>query len=323
MRKSRCCTAVIWRFGPRRRRCSDCLKTWRVRCKKRGRPKLRADRRLARRVLVHRTGLAQLAKRRGLSPQALSHRVLKELERQLSKPYLPEVPPGASILICDGMWRTFNDSRWVLYLMAVRPTGANRATFIDPLLLRGNESKGGWEKALATIPSKLRRSIQALVVDDFGGCTTIASDNEWVLQLCHFHLLAQIKARLGARRKRAVKHRAKKLRAFKLVQLALLTQDAAQLESAIERLTAIHSTRGLQWKFRNLLREFIRRLGDYRAFRNHCHLNLPRTTGCAESMVRVIRDLMRRTRGIKTARAFRLWVTNYIRSRPEIACNGA
>lgn len=211
----------------------------------------------------------------------------------------------------------------MLYLMALRPLTGNRAVFLDPLLLRGTETKLGWQMALGTIPIICRTRIKAFVVDNFSGCTSIAKDNGWVLQLCHFHLIAHLKSMLGGVRRRSLQDGPLRKEAFRLVRIALATADSGLLGSSLDRLEAIHGERILQWKFKDRLREFIRRIDAYRAYRNHPELGLPRTTGSAESMVRVVSDLMRRTRGISSPDAYKLWVTNYIRARPEITCNPA
>lgn len=323
MRKSPCCAATIRRFGGRRRQCAYCLKTWRVRKRRRGRPRLRADPKLLHRVFRQHRTLTELADRRGLSRQAVGHRFLAELGRQLIRERRQLEPSGGSILICDALWCRFRGRLWVLYLMAIRPVDGNRAFFLDPLLSHGPESRTGWERALSTIPSEQRTRIRAFVVDNFKGCTTIARENSWVLQLCHFHIIATLRAKLGGVRRRDLKDGPLRQEAFRLIKAALKTADQVELDACLDRIRALHAETSLHRKIRHMLREFIRRIAEYRAYRAHPHLALPRTTGSAESMVRVIRDLMRRTRNFSSPRAFRLWVTNYIRVRPEIACNRA
>jgi hypothetical protein len=258
-----------------------------------------------------------------MTRQALGHRFLSELDRQLTRGKRDLAPAAETILICDALWCRFKGRLWVLYLMALRPISGDCATFLDPLLAHGPESKSGWQRALSTIPVDHRAKIRALVVDNFAGCTTIAKENRWILQLCHFHLIATLRAKLGGVRRLNLKDRALRLEAFQLVRIALKTSDKEQLEACLARIKIIHDDALLQWKIRDLLREFLRRIAHYRAYRAYPQLALPRTTGSAESMVRVLRDLMRRTRSLSSPRAFKLWATNYIRHRPKIACNAA
>src|SRR2546422_717570 len=73
---------------------------------------------------------------------------------------------------------------------------------------------------------------------------------------------------------------------------------------------------------RMVVREFLRRTDQFRAYRKHPHLNLPTTTGTVEAMGRILRDLMRRTRSVRSPKALRLWATAMIRMHPELTCNG-
>lgn len=321
MRKTRCCETESRKFGPGRRQCCACGKTWRPRPKKRGRPGLRTDRRLLQRVFGQRRSLTELAKNRGLSRQALSHRFRKQLARQMAVPHPGNQHVGDTILLADGIWFKFKRRPWVLYLMALRPVEGNLAKFIDPVVLPGQESKTRWEQALATIPADQRAGIRALVVDNFGGCTTIAKRNKWVLQLCNFHLLAQFQARLGRNRPRAVTAHQLRAQAYREVDLALATPDTGLLGSALNRMILLSDSLALPWKYRNMLRESTRRIDDYRAYLVHPELRLPRTTGSAESMNRVVKDLLARIRSLSTPKSLRLWLTNYIRTRPGIVCN--
>lgn len=276
-----------------------------------------------RRVLLQHRSLIEIARNRGISKQALSHRFLTELARQFKRARNTRGRWGSSILIVDGLWFRFKGQPWVIYLMALRPVNSNVATFMDPFVLPGRESASGWIRALGTIPLIRRSRVRAIVVDDFAGCTTIAKQNQWVIQLCHFHMLARLRARLGHRRPRGVSLRPLRQQAYQLVRTALYTDDAGELAAALKELRSRYIDSELPWKYRNILRQFVRRIQAYRAYRTHPHLNLPKTTGSAESMGRVIRDLMRRTRNVSTPKALELWVKNYIRLRPQIQCNSS
>lgn len=321
MGKSPCCGVRSWRFGERRRRCSACRKTWRIRARKRGRPSLRLDDRLIRNVLLEHRSLTELAKRSRLTRQALSYRFLRALEARLLRSKAEYRANGNDlVLLIDGLWFRFKRRPWVLYLMAFKPSQDDRAVFIDPVLQQGMESREGWHRALNTIPSASRARIRAVVSDNFAGCTTLAEWNGWILQLCHFHLLASLRTRLGAFHRNTVGARALRQEGYQLVRTALTTNNSDCLSSATIRLRELADDPGMPWKFGNILREFVRRLPNYRAYQLHPHLRLPRTTGSVESMGRVIRDVMRRTRNVTTPAALNLWVTNYLRLRPEIIC---
>jgi hypothetical protein len=320
MGKSPCCDEIVWVLANRRRRCKRCLRTWRVRSKKRGRPRRRQDSRLIDRVLLKRRSLTELAAERRLTRQALSYRFLRALERR-RRPAAVALN-GDSILLVDGVWFRFKRRPWVLYLMATRPLEGQQATFRMPLLLEGPESKTAWLKALDTIPSADRMRIRALVCDSFVGSRSIARAKGWILQLCHFHLIAQFRRRLGYKNLRMPSRRFRH-EAYRLIRIALSTADERQAASIALHLKLLAKESVGAKRFANLIRQFVLRLPEYRAYRLHPELHLPTTTGSVESMGRVIRDLLRRTRSISSPTALERWATSYLEVRPHVTCRGA
>lgn len=321
MRKSQCCRAVVWRISGRRRQCSGCRRSWRIRQKRRGRPRVRSLDRLIHQVLIEHRSLTQLARRYGMTRQALSYRFLKALESFIRRSRAPNVGGSDSfVLLIDGLRFRFKRRPWVLYLMAFKSPQTSIATFIDPVLQEGPECRDAWRKALKTIPAKNREKIRALVCDNFRGGTTIATENRWVLQLCQFHLKAAIYKLLGRRFRLTVTRRPLREEAYALIQCALTTHSDQQLAASVARLSAIAEQRCLPYRFTMIIREFVRRVEDYRAYMEHPSLQLPRTTSSIESKGRMIRDLMGRARSLKTPRAVRLWATAYVRLRPTVTC---
>jgi len=71
-----------------------------------------------------------------------------------------------------------------------------------------------------------------------------------------------------------------------------------------------------------VVREFLRRTDHFRAYRRHPELDLPTTTGTVEAMGRIVRDLMRQTRSIRSPHALQLWATALIRMHPSVTRNG-
>lgn len=321
MGKSTCCRGPIRRFGKRRRQCGLCRRTWTVWLKKRGRPLRRADRRLVRRVFQQRRSLTQIAEQQGLTRQALSYRFLRALEREAAGPKSMGLAPQVHLtLLADGMWFRFRRRPWTLYLMAMKEPGRHKAVFLDPLLRSGSESRLGWETAFGTIPPESRQRIRALVCDNFAGSNNVAKKNGWVLQLCHFHLLASLHKRLGRRHPANVPSLALRHAGYQLVREILLDLDD-KIETRRQQLRALADNDEMPWRFGNILREFARRLPAYQAYRLHPELRLPRTTGSVESMGRVIRDLLRQTRSLSTPNSVNLWIKTLLRTRPEITCN--
>lgn len=259
MGKSSCCGVVTWRKDSRRRQCSRCLRTWRVWAKRRGRPKRRHGDRLVDRVLLKRRSLTEIAAEQGVSRQAMSYRFLRALERRSIDP--PAVDASESILIVDGLWFRFKRRPWVLYLMATRPLNSDTAMFLEPLMLQGPESKTAWLRALSTIPPGNRAQIRALVCDNFVGSRSIAKANSWVLQLCQFHLLAQLQRRLGYRNPKTPS-RLIRQQAFDLIRTALNTPNENEAASIAVTLKRLASQATGARRYANLVRQFIRRLPD-------------------------------------------------------------
>lgn len=324
MGKRRCCGAVVWRINDRRRQCSACRRSWTVWPRRRGRPKLRVDDRLIQKVFVEHRTLTRLARDLGITRQALSYRFLRALERYLRRSKAPD-PEAAErfALLIDGLRFRFKRRPWVLYLMAFKPPEASRATFIDPVLQEGQESREGWRRALRTIPSKNKAKIRALVCDNFAGSTTIAEENRWSMQLCQFHLTASMRRCLGRYHRFTVSFKSTREEAYQLVQRALSTSSDARLAAATTRLTELADQGQLPFKFTNIIREFVRRLPHYRAYRLQPQLRLPKTTSSIESKGRTIRDLMGRARSLRTPRSLNLWAKTYIRLRPTVVCRPA
>jgi hypothetical protein len=269
------------------------------------------------RVLVKRRSLTELAVERRLTRQALSYRFLRALERR-RRPAAVALN-GDSILLADGVWFRFKRRPWVLYLMATRPLKGQQATFRAPLLLEGPESKTAWLKALDTIPPDDRLRIRALICDNFVGSRSIARAKGWVLQLCHFHLIAQFRRRLSYRNLRTPSRRFRH-EAYRLIRFALSTADERKAALIATHLRMLAKESIGAKRFANLVRQFVLRLPEYRAYRLHPELHLPTTTGSVESMGRVIRDLLRRTRSISSPTALERWMINYVEVRPHVAC---
>jgi hypothetical protein len=71
-----------------------------------------------------------------------------------------------------------------------------------------------------------------------------------------------------------------------------------------------------------IVRKFLRDLTFYRSYRQPPELGLPRTTNTVESMGRLIREMLRRSRAGSNPASLSLWVTALIRLRPTLICNG-
>lgn len=319
--KSACCRAKIHRFGSRRRQCSHCKRTWRIRRKKRGRKVWRASPRLLETVLMQGRTLKSLAPRTGLTRQALGHRFRRALEQFVSRPRTLRLPKGPLVLVLDGLYFRFRGRHWVLYLMGVKPRHQNRAVFLDPVLLPERENVRCWSQAFATIPVPVCRRICASVSDNIRGMIWLAGSQGWTVQLCHFHLISQLQGSRG-RRKRKLVGRPVRETLYRLTRQALELPDGTRLQAVLKRLERLVQKPMGSRVMRMAVREFLRRKKHFRAYRRYPELGLPSTTGTVEAMGRRVRDLMRQTRSISSPHALKLWATALIRMRPTVMCNG-
>src|SRR5215467_15630418 len=152
--KSQCCKAKIYHFGLRRRQCSQCKRTWRIRRKRRGRKCRRSRPGTLHAVFVEGRTLKTLGPRYELTRQGLSRRFRRVLQQFTSRPRSLRLARGPLVLILDGLYFRFRRKDWVLYVMALKPCHQNRAVFLDPVLRPGRENMQGWAHAFNTIPPR-------------------------------------------------------------------------------------------------------------------------------------------------------------------------
>ena len=265
--------------------------------------------------------MKSLALRPGLTHQAVGYRYGQALRRFVSRPRVVRLAVGPLVLLLDGLYFRFHGKDWVLYLMAVKPCHHNRAIFLDPLLLPGRENLRGWSQALTTIPAHIHRRIRASVSDEVAGIIRLGTSQGWIVQLCHFHLISRLQNCRG-RRNRRLAGRPLREAIFQLTRQALDLPDGPRLEIVLRELRHLErQATGLR-VIRMIVREFLRRVDHFRAYRKYPELDLPTTTGSVEAMGRRVRDLMRQTRSISSPQALQLWATALIRMRPTVMCNG-
>lgn len=320
--KSPCCAAGVRRFGPRRRQCVLCGRTWTIRPKKRGRRPHRTAPEVLRRILVDGLTLTQLYSRRsGVGLPAYRYRFREALRRWVARPAPQVIPRGPLVLLADGLWFEFEGTLWVLYLTALKSCRANVAVFLDPLLLPGREGATRWQQAIEAIPIAARNRIQAMIVDNLPGMQKIARQQQWVLQLCHFHLLLKLMApRIRIRRR--LQGGAVREEIHQLIRSAVEMPDGPQLVAVIQRLQHLAQGKCGNERVQITMQEFLKTIAYYRAYLRHPELGLPKTTNSVESMCRLVREMLRSSRAGSNPRSVLLWATALIRVRPNVICNG-
>jgi len=205
-------------------------------------------------------------------------------------------------------------------MMALKACDQNRAVFLDPVLRKGRENMQGWSRAFTTIPPAIHKRIRASVSDEVSGIIKLGTTQGWIVQLCHFHLISRLQNCRG-RRNHRLHGRAVREALYQLTRQALELPDGRRLRSVLTQLNnRLRQAKRLR-VIRMIVREFLRRIDHFRAYRKYPKLNLPTTTGSLEAMNRRVRDLMRQTRSISSLQALLLWATALIRTRPSVMCN--
>lgn len=272
-------------------------------------------------VLVDHEPTGRLGQRRRCSRDALYRRARRAFDWLVRQPANGLLPKEEGlILIADGLWFEFRGRTWVIYNMALRPVGADRAHLLDPVLLEGSECGRRWRQALATaLTVDQRQRIRALVTDGFRGGKRIAAENGWVLQRCHWHLLATLRGFLGFRRKTA-RGPAMRRAIFRLAKEALSTFDEVRVQQICQELTKLTEHRYCHTRLRYVVGGFMNDVDDFRAYIRHPDLGLPRTISPLESM----HDQMREAAGsANTPQAAHRRIRSLLKLKPEVSCPAA
>ncbi len=310
--KSPCCQAKIYKIGGKRKKCSECGKTWTSWKKKRGRKSRRINSGLVGRVLGQGEKTTHIANRsNSISRSGLCHRLNKSI---LKTKRTNNYPAGWLIVLADGVRFFLEQKYWTLYVFAVRSQAGGKAYLLDPILLPGKESLRGWKIAFESVPEDIRNRILALVSDGFRGVDGFARRQGWICQRCHFHLLAQLQVRLGFW-KNLHDHPIRK-EIYETVCKLLRTINHAS-EYSLELYELINSPH-CPYYYRRLGNELLRRLVEFRNYINHSELNLPHTTNCMESFNNIIRD---RCKYQRTSQSLQSRSTALTRTKFSINCN--
>lgn len=201
-------------------------------------------------------------------------------------PPLPTDEP--LIAIADALVETFRSGTYTLYLILLRPAATNQAVITEPLICPGKETWQGWQEVFGRLPHGANAAIRALVCDGHHGLLAVARDHRWLVQRCHFHLLAAIQGRRS--RWARSRHRAMGERLSLLARHLLTTPEGTALMSALTELETIAwDTRSRV--LRKILSGFVTNYRDYRTYLASPLLHLPTTSNAVESLIGSIRDL--------------------------------
>lgn len=319
--KSPCCREKIYRFGSRRRQCSNCHKTWRIRRKRVGRKSKRESTRFLIRYLHHEVpSLYARAKAYGTSDDHLRIRLNRSLNHFLRTTSWPRLPRKRPLIVIADAMVCFLDGRWyTFYFIVLRKPNDSQAVIVRPYIKQGTEVWVGWLNAFSKLPPKVKNSIVALVCDGHSGLVNTAKRESWILQRCHFHLISRLQSRRSKWRYSRHSYEGKLI--YRLVREVLTTPSPEKILPCIEKLREIGQTTSSR-EVRSILLGFSNNYPDYRTYLLYPKLHLPKTSNAIESMIGSIQSLRSRARGFRTRVSLIKWVNAVLKNKQTITCNG-
>jgi hypothetical protein len=99
---------------------------------------------------------------------------------------------GRLIAVADAIWHWINREKFTTYLIMLRSLDGTEAVIMPPVFVSGHEDRRGWEQAWAQVPTAYQRRICALICDGQWWLIAFGYRKRWVVQRCHFHLLANL-----------------------------------------------------------------------------------------------------------------------------------
>ena len=312
-----CTSAQVVRFGGRRRCCTNCGVAWRIRLKKRGRRRRRSSSEFVLRYFRHEIpSLRGLAQRKHQSRRCLELRLRRSRDFFLAHTPWPMIPEtGPLIVIADAIVFQHQGRWYTSHLFLVRSPDDLEAVILPPVILAGTETSTSWAIAFATIPAEVLTRIKALVCDGHRGLVYFAARQHWIIQRCHFHLLAAVsgrRSRFGRSR-----HREEGQRIYELVKRVLLTTDETQVPTLLNQIDdeALSTSSP---ELRRYLRGFVNAWEDFRSYQYHPELHLPTTNNTAESLAGCLRELLHRARGFSSLGAIEKWFAAFVKYKKTI-----
>lgn len=320
--KSPCCQEKIYHFGNRRRQCSKCKRTWRIRIKKRGRKRKRKEVSFSIRYLKHEVP-SLYAKARALqgSKAKLEGRLRKSRDKLLSKKSWPALPNERPLIaIADAAIHFVEGSFYTFYFILIRKNNENYSLVAEPYIRKGSEVADGWYEAFNRLPASTRNAIIALVCDGHGGLTSVAKKQKWILQRYQFHLIARLQSRRS--KWKFSRHREEGQKIYQFVKEILESTDNNKIQHNLAELKKIALAPVSSRELKTTLIGFSKHYHDYRSYIYYPELNLPKTSNAVESLIGGIRNLCHRARGFRTLNSLKKWIHAFLKNKQKFKCNG-
>ena len=320
--KSPCCSVKFIRFGNRRRQCSKCKKTWRIRQKKRGQKTKYESEDFVIKYLDRKVPtLYTLAKIKNSSARQLRLKLRRSLFTFVHNNPWPSIPDAKPLIaLADGMIININQTTYTFYFILLREINTKKAIITKPYIRRGTEVAQGWYEAFNQLPKATQGAIGVLVCDGQKGLTSLATYHNLIIQRCHFHLLAAIQGR----RSRWIRsrHRATGELLYQIASNIITNPDQQSILFSLEKLVDLFVEIDSP-VLRKVLSGFIKHYSDFRSYLEYPQFNLPRTNNSVESLIGSIRELCHRAKGFRTEKSLTLWVDCLLKYKKTVTCNGS
>lgn len=320
--KSPCCQGKIYQHGQRRRQCSICKKTWRIRQKKRGKKFVRTTDLLVLKYLSNGGfNLEDHAFRYDLTITQLRCRIRKSLDVFLKRNHWQKIPErGKLILIVDAIEEKICCRTYTTYVILVRPINKNQAIILKPLICYSHENGDDWRRTFLTLSEDIRDRVVALVGDGKPCFKGISRRYGWLLQRCHFHLLAELYKRISY--KRRSKHFETINEMIKIVRKIVAEKDDRKVEILVKVLKQFQKDYRLPERIRKtFISGFSKNFHYYRTYLKYPKFNLPSTTNSCENVNSFIRKLLGKAHGFKTYQSYSKWINALLLFRKTVTCN--
>jgi len=286
---------------------------------KRGRKSKRCNYGLVKRKIIDNQSV-KVQKRNhylNLGEQALYKRLQKCLKAISKKARNYPKLRSRYILLADGAGYTMNDQEWTLYVFLLKPVKRSYAHILDPIMIKGKESFHNWQQALDSIPKDIRKQVVAFVSDNFHASKAVTSHYQWIHQLCHFHLIKELRRRRG--RRKNLSDRSIRESIYATIRRALETNESQAMAALLKELKTLGQHPQCPYKFKMVIKEFFRTRERYMAYLAYPDLNIPKTNNASESLVNLMRE---KTKRLNSAKAVEQWAKASVRLKQKMICNG-
>lgn len=321
--KSPCCDASSIKYGDRRKQCTKCKKTWRIRKQKRGRPSHRFLKSFADNLFDTKSTVKQRAHIAHLSERQYQYRMIGSLN-QLSNidTYSAINPKQDFILLIDGVWVHCEKKRAVIYLSILRPINSSIGYLLPPVVAFGAESNKKWQCILDSIPPEILGQIKGLVCDGVSGMTEAGQRRGWVVQRCQFHFIKTIE-RFRGKKNRFITEKDFREDLYQKMRRALVLPEGKEADDLFLQIADMASEDRCPKWVRLFVAELLRYRQQFRAYILHPDLCLPATNNSSESLAAIIRTRLYLARGFRTMASLRRWIQGLIANKKHIVCNPA